>query len=159
MSTAASATQLKERVLEAGVNGAVSRGRVLPPGLNEITFDEACDAVAKVIGEENLSRTYEHGALEGPYGEKWYGDHYEMRGAGRNTPSGAFRPATVEELQAIFKIANEYNIPLWVFSRGKNLGSVKSNFPIREWRAYWKTTDMAARVASLKAQWRWICAE
>ncbi|KAI1609679.1 hypothetical protein EDD36DRAFT_498516 [Exophiala viscosa] len=96
--------------------------RVLPAGIDSDTFDKAFDAVALVIGEENVSRTHEYGGLEGPQGEKWYGDHYEMRGAGRNTPSGAFRPKTVEEIQHIMKIANEYNLPLWVFSRGKNLG-------------------------------------
>lgn len=96
--------------------------RVLPPGLDEVTFDKACDAVAKFIGEENVSRTHKYGGLDGPLGGNWYGDHYEMRGAGRNTPAGAFRPKNVEEIQHIMKIANEFNIPLWVFSRGKNLG-------------------------------------
>lgn len=127
MSTSTSATQLKEHMVKLGANGAIDNGRVFPAGLDESTFEKACDDVARVIGEVNISRTYEHGALEGPHAEKWYGDHYEMREAGRNTPSGAFRPGSVEELQAIFKIANEYNIPLWVFSRGKNLGSVTSN--------------------------------
>ncbi|KAI1625283.1 hypothetical protein EDD37DRAFT_680453 [Exophiala viscosa] len=68
--------------------------RVLPAGIDSDTFDKAFDAVALVIGEENVTRTHEYGGLEGPQGEKWYGDHYEMRGAGRNTPSGAFRPKT-----------------------------------------------------------------
>ena len=153
MPTLTSNTQLKERVLESDANGAVDHGRVFPPGLDEVTFDNACDAVAKVIGEENVSRTYEHGALEGPNGEKWYGDHYEMRGAGRNTPSGAFRPATVEELQAIFKVANEYNIPLWVSSRGKNLGLEKLSILLpRESHADWAATDTAVRVVLSKAQ-------
>ena len=96
--------------------------RILPRGLDEATFDKACDAVAKVVGEGNVSRTHEYGGLDGPRGGNWYGDHYEMRGEGRNTPAGAFRPETVEEIQQILKIANEYNIALWVFSRGKNLG-------------------------------------
>lgn len=98
--------------------------RVLPPGLDEAAFERACDAVSKVIGEDNVSRTHECGGLDGPHGERWYGDHYEMRGTGRNTPAGAFRPGNVEEIQHVLKIANEYNLPLWVFSRGKNLGYV-----------------------------------
>ena len=118
---------LTDRAIEQGVHVSTDSGRVLPASLNEATFDKACDAVAAVIGEENISRTYKYGCLDGPNREKWYGDHYEMRGVGRNTPSGAFRPATVEELQAIFKIANEFLIPLWVFSRGKNLGLVNIN--------------------------------
>lgn len=99
--------------------------RVLPAGINEETFNKAFNAVGKFIGEQNVSRTHQHGGLAGPQGEEWYGDHYEMRGPSRNTPSGAFRPKTVEEIQHIVKIANEFRIPLWVFSRGKNLGSVR----------------------------------
>ncbi|KAG4282233.1 hypothetical protein FPRO04_13354 [Fusarium proliferatum] len=31
-------------------------------------------------------------------------------------------PASVEEVRAILHVANQFNIPLWTFSRGKNLG-------------------------------------
>jgi len=31
-------------------------------------------------------------------------------------------PASVEEVQEVLKIANEFDIPVWTFSRGKNLG-------------------------------------
>jgi hypothetical protein len=96
--------------------------RVIPPGIDEIILNNAFDAVAQAIGEENVSRNHEYGGLEGPNGELWYGDHYEMRASGRNTPAGAFRPKTVEEIQDILKIANKFHIPLWVISRGKNLG-------------------------------------
>lgn len=39
----------------------------------------------------------------------------------RGSPA-VLRPTTVLEIQAILKIANEHKIPLWTFSRGKNLG-------------------------------------
>jgi len=97
---------------------------VLPPGLDDKAWHKICDLVGDVIGQDNVSRTYESGALPGPQGETYYSDFYEMRGEGRNTPAGAFRPKTVEDIQHIFKVANEYNVPLWVFSRGKNLGKV-----------------------------------
>ena len=97
-------------------------GRVVPAGIDEATLDRAFDAVVSVLGEKNVSRDHRYGGLEGPRGGNWYGDHYEMRGEGRNTPSGAIRPETVEEIQAVLKIANEFKIPLWCFSRGKNLG-------------------------------------
>lgn len=98
---------------------------VYPPGFDHETWQTVCDLVGDVIGQENVSRTYESGALAGPQGETYYGDFYEMRGEGRNTPAGAFRPKTVEDIQHIFNVANEYNVPLWVFSRGKNLGQVR----------------------------------
>ncbi|KAF4769137.1 hypothetical protein HAV15_008464 [Penicillium sp. str.  len=34
----------------------------------------------------------------------------------------AVRPTTVEEIKKILAIANEYKLPLWIVSRGKNLG-------------------------------------
>ncbi|WP_324699205.1 FAD-binding oxidoreductase [Novosphingobium sp. RL4] len=37
-------------------------------------------------------------------------------------PAGAVAPATVEEIQAVMRIAREHRIPLWPISRGKNLG-------------------------------------
>jgi len=37
-------------------------------------------------------------------------------------PAGAVAPATVEEIQAILKVAGERKLPLWPISRGKNLG-------------------------------------
>lgn len=33
-----------------------------------------------------------------------------------------FSPSSAEEVQAIVGIANAYRLPLWVVSRGKNLG-------------------------------------
>ncbi|MGX7895934.1 FAD-binding oxidoreductase [Tsuneonella sp. HG222] len=40
----------------------------------------------------------------------------------RHLPGGAVCPSTVEEVQAIVRIANEEKAPLWPISRGKNLG-------------------------------------
>lgn len=37
-------------------------------------------------------------------------------------PVGAVAPATVEEVQAIVRVANELGLPLWPISRGKNFG-------------------------------------
>ena len=44
-------------------------------------------------------------------------DEKEKRGS-----ACALRPTTVEQIQAIVRLANEYRIPLWTVSRGKNLG-------------------------------------
>lgn len=44
-------------------------------------------------------------------------DEKEKRGS-----ACAVRPTTVEEIKKILAIANEYKLPLWIVSRGKNLG-------------------------------------
>lgn len=33
-----------------------------------------------------------------------------------------YSPKSIEEIQGVLQIANEYKIPVWTFSRGKNLG-------------------------------------
>jgi 4-cresol dehydrogenase (hydroxylating) len=40
----------------------------------------------------------------------------------RHRPAGAIAPDTVEQIQAIVRVAAEHRIPLWPISRGKNLG-------------------------------------
>lgn len=38
--------------------------------------------------------------------------------------STSFSPGSVDELRKILRVANEFGIPFWTFSRGKNLGWV-----------------------------------
>ncbi|KAE8382395.1 hypothetical protein BDV26DRAFT_288676 [Aspergillus bertholletiae] len=78
------------------------------------------DAVSKTIGENNVSRTPQHGALQGTQGHDSYGDPFSTTGS--HMPSGAVRPSEVQHVQAIVKLANIHKIPLWTVSRGKNLG-------------------------------------
>jgi 4-cresol dehydrogenase (hydroxylating) len=41
---------------------------------------------------------------------------------GAHIPSGAIAPTTVEEVQAAVKVANQFRVPIFPISRGKNLG-------------------------------------
>ncbi|WP_329363392.1 FAD-binding protein [Streptomyces sp. NBC_01483] len=43
-------------------------------------------------------------------------------GSATNVPSGVVSPTSVEEVQAIARIANEHRVPVWPISRGKNNG-------------------------------------
>lgn len=78
------------------------------------------DTAEKVLGKDNVSRNASYGALTGPGGQNAYEDPFPM--GETHVPSGAVRPATVDELRKVIRLANEKSIPLWVFSRGKNLG-------------------------------------
>jgi hypothetical protein len=91
---------------------------VLPPGVSKENFDVAIRRFKDVVGEDQV---YQGDALAE------YIDPYELHEAEgkRKMPSAAIRPSTVEELRGILKISNEFNIPVWVFSRGKNLGYVR----------------------------------
>ena len=91
---------------------------VLPPGISRDVFDTAIRRYKSVIGDEQV---YQGDALTE------YIDPYELHEAEekRNMPSAAVRPKNVEELRNVLQISNEFGIPVWTFSRGKNFGSVK----------------------------------
>ncbi|GIJ92150.1 hypothetical protein Asppvi_011126 [Aspergillus pseudoviridinutans] len=84
------------------------------------TLEEFFNDAASVLGEENVSRTPEHGALNGLQNSDSYGDSFST--VTTHQPSGAVRPKSVEEVQEIVKLANRHKVPLWTVSRGKNLG-------------------------------------
>lgn len=81
------------------------------------------NAVAQVIGEDNVSRHPGAGALRGPSGSTAYGDPFTTDK--KHEPSGAVRPNKVEDVQEIMRLANQFGVALWTVSRGKNLGCVR----------------------------------
>ena len=50
-----------------------------------------------------------------------YKDKFAINDAAHH-PAGAIGPTTVEEVQAALRIANQFRVPIWPISRGKNLG-------------------------------------
>ena len=94
----------------------------LPEGIDAATLNGFFDQVCKVVGDEHVSRDTTSGALPGPNNETTYGDVYPLSNGDTHNPSGAVRPSSVEELQGVLKAANDFKIPMWTISRGKNLG-------------------------------------
>ena len=88
--------------------------RHLPPGVNSRRFDRAMRAMEDVVGKDWV--------LVSDLDRDTYADIYAPGEEELWPPSGAVAPANTEEIQAIVKLANEYKIPLWPISRGKNLG-------------------------------------
>ncbi|OAL19675.1 hypothetical protein AYO22_09547 [Fonsecaea multimorphosa] len=88
---------------------------VLPPGVNQQEFDRAYVEFEDAVGKENAFRGQSLEEYVDPY-ELW-----EEEGK-RKMPSAAVCPSSMDELRAILKVANKFSIPLWTFSRGKNLG-------------------------------------
>jgi 4-cresol dehydrogenase (hydroxylating) len=85
----------------------------LPPGLSSTAFERALGAFANVVGDEWVLAT--------DLDRDAYVDHYAVDEA-RHAASAAVAPFTVEEVQAIVRVANEHKVPLWPISRGKNFG-------------------------------------
>ena len=82
-------------------------------GLTTAAINAALKAFAGVVGASNVFATEEDRTA--------YSDKFAMH-PGRNIPAGAVAPITVEEVQAIVRIAQERRMPIWPISRGKNLG-------------------------------------
>jgi 4-cresol dehydrogenase (hydroxylating) len=86
----------------------------LAPGVTAAAFDAALRAFAAVVGQAWVLSTDEDRGT--------YMDAYAVGDGGGHVPSAAVAPQSVQEVQAILRIANEHKIPLWPVSRGKNLG-------------------------------------
>lgn len=87
----------------------------LPAGINERQFASAVADLQQVLGEDWVFISEEDVALyRDPYSIRWgHEDEYFA--------SAAVAPSTVEEVQAVVRIANEYEIPIYSISTGKNL--------------------------------------
>ncbi len=87
---------------------------ILPPGVNNRQFEQALAAFRKVVGADWVFAE-ETGELLS------YRDPYAIVDDAHFRPSASIAPDGVEEIRAILKIANDFNIPLWPVSCGKNL--------------------------------------
>lgn len=88
----------------------------LPPGLEPETWAVVLNKLKDAIGKEKvvIGKELKINYID-PFSMN--ADEQEKRGS-----ACALRPTTVEEIQKILAIANQYKIPLWTVSRGRNLG-------------------------------------
>lgn len=87
---------------------------VLPPEVSEHSLERAIDALRGVVGAEHVltepERTRE---FRDPF---WHADWDDYEA------SAVVQPASVEEIQAIVRLAGEHGVPLWTTSQGRNNG-------------------------------------
>lgn len=89
-------------------------GIALPPGLSSMQFRAGLDALRKVVGTEWIFVSDEDLIP--------YHDAYAFAAGPQHVPGAAIAPSSVEEVQAILRVANEHKLPVWPISRGKNYG-------------------------------------
>jgi len=82
--------------------------------LDSVKLERALQLFAGIVGEEHVWR--------GEAARCAYKDAMPPRDPMSYAPQGAVAPASVEEVQAIVRIAAELGVPLWPISRGKNFG-------------------------------------
>jgi hypothetical protein len=88
----------------------------LPPGISAESLATALKKFADIVGPDWVFHSDEDVAL--------YRDAYSplWNQPGELVASAAVAPASVEQVQAIVCVANEYKLPLYPISTGKNLG-------------------------------------
>ncbi|ALJ21375.1 FAD-binding oxidoreductase [Microbacterium sp. No. 7] len=85
-----------------------------PPGVTQTQLAAALAAFASSIGDDKVATDAQ--ALAD------FQDPYQVPGEAMNVPSAVVSVSSVEDVQAIVRIAGEHQIPLWPISRGKNNG-------------------------------------
>lgn len=86
----------------------------LPPHVSRVDFDTAITQYRALLGDENV--------LVDPKVLVGYAKIMEPDDDARHAPLGALTPRSVEDIQGILKICNQFKLPVWPISTGKNLG-------------------------------------
>jgi 4-cresol dehydrogenase (hydroxylating) len=86
--------------------------RLLPEGVSESSFAEAIGAFERVLEADRVLSSSDE-MVE-------FRDPFEPPSWELFLPSAVVLPTSVEEVQAVVKIANEYGIPLWTHGQGRN---------------------------------------
>ncbi len=85
----------------------------LPPGLTEKDFADALAQFRRIVGDAHVFT----GEALAPYR-----DPYSLEDDAKFSTPAALAPDSAEQVQAIVKVANQYGVPLWTISAGKNHG-------------------------------------
>jgi len=96
------------------VSASAFAGAQLPDNVSKGDYESALKAWRSIVGEEWV---FADTATLQPYMKKFIPDPFN-----RCVPMGAVAPQSLEEVQAIVKVAGKYGIPLWPVSTGKNMG-------------------------------------
>jgi 4-cresol dehydrogenase (hydroxylating) len=86
----------------------------LPPRVSPQGFDSALKAFTGVVGKDWV--------MASDADRDAYSDIYAPGPSSEWPAAAAVAPASVEEVQAVVRLANEHKTPLWPVARGKNLG-------------------------------------
>ncbi|MBU0556752.1 MAG: FAD-binding oxidoreductase [Alphaproteobacteria bacterium] len=87
---------------------------VIPRRISPAAFGKALDAFRAIVGPP--------GVLDSDEDRQTYIDPYALGDGLDHDCSAIVAPASTEEVRAIMRVANEFKVPLWPVSRGKNLG-------------------------------------
>ena len=87
---------------------------VLPREVTQQQFDDAVEKFRSLLGDSDV--------LAQPEQLVAYNKIMMSVENAAHAPSAALTATTVEQVQGIVKICNEYRIPIWTISTGRNFG-------------------------------------
>src|SRR5919197_4600462 len=88
--------------------------RPLPPGLSEAQLERAIDAFTGALGADKVLTSDED--------LREFRDPFQHASWDEYTASAIVMPTSVEEIQAVLRVANERGVPLWTHGTGRNNG-------------------------------------
>ena len=91
-----------------------SKYQALPKGVSENRFDAAIKKFQAALGADQVLTSADH--------LRPYTKVMMSVPDARHQPSAVVTATSVEQVQAVVKICNEYKIPVWTISTGRNFG-------------------------------------
>lgn len=97
---------------------------ILPPNTTAATFSTFIDRLTEVVSDENLTIVNDEKQLlkEDYMDRSKVHDMFHIVEKEQFVSSAIVAPRSVPEVQAIMRLANEFEIPVWPFSMGRNIG-------------------------------------
>jgi FAD/FMN-containing dehydrogenase len=97
---------------------------VLPPGVEQAKFDAFIEKVTSVVGPENVNVVAGSDDLDKTeyLDPSKVHDTFNLFDADYFVSSAVVCPRKVTEVQDLMRLANEFAIPVWPFSIGRNVG-------------------------------------
>jgi FAD/FMN-containing dehydrogenase len=96
----------------------------LPPNTTTATFSTFVDRLTEVVSADNLTviNDEQHLQNETYMDRSKVHDMFHILEKDHFVSSAVVAPRSVPEVQSIMRLANEFDIPVWPFSMGRNMG-------------------------------------
>ncbi|EXJ73483.1 vanillyl-alcohol oxidase [Cladophialophora psammophila CBS 110553] len=97
---------------------------VLPPGISSHTFKDFIVRVTDIVGEHdvNVIKDAQQLGKDSYLDPSKVHDMFYIADEDYFVSSAVVAPRNVQDVQAIVRLANEFEVPLWPFSIGRNVG-------------------------------------
>lgn len=124
MASALQAEKIVYRVPNGASNKNTGDPIALPPGITSEEYAEYITKAKAIVGEQNVTVITDKDELTKEHytDPSKAHDMFHVFDKDYFVASAVIAPRKVTEVQGIMKLCNEYGIPVWPFSVGRNVG-------------------------------------